>query len=95
MLIIGSYVIYFTNSFVADAFRAPMPYIIGIHISLMEKARSMDLSGVIVLDVDDCMLEDEYDDRKGLPSDAVSNFCLYLPVLYVYLLVIALHTCTY
>lgn len=50
-----------------------MPYIIGIHHSLLEKARSIDqLSEVIVVDVDEPSFSSNEDDRQLLPSDVVS-----------------------
>uniref|UniRef100_A0A669CKN6 DENN domain containing 1A n=1 Tax=Oreochromis niloticus TaxID=8128 RepID=A0A669CKN6_ORENI len=51
---------------------APMPYLIGVHSSLMEKVRGMALDDVVVLNVDTNMLESPYDDLQSLPNDVVS-----------------------
>ncbi|XP_030598170.1 DENN domain-containing protein 1A isoform X2 [Archocentrus centrarchus] len=52
---------------------APMPYLIGVHSSLMEKVRGMALDDVVVLNVDTNMLESPYDDLQSLPNDVVSS----------------------
>uniref|UniRef100_A0A8C3AYM9 DENN domain containing 1A n=1 Tax=Cyclopterus lumpus TaxID=8103 RepID=A0A8C3AYM9_CYCLU len=52
---------------------APMPYLIGVHSSLMEKVRGMALDDVVVLNVDTNTLETPYDDLQSLPSDVVSS----------------------
>ncbi|XP_030391369.1 DENN domain-containing protein 1A isoform X2 [Gopherus evgoodei] len=51
---------------------APMPYLIGIHLSLMEKVRNMALEDVVILNVDTNTLETPFDDLQSLPSDVVS-----------------------
>ncbi|NWS20006.1 DEN1A protein, partial [Pachyramphus minor] len=51
---------------------APMPYLIGIHLSLMEKVRSMALEDVVILNVDTNTLETPFDDLQSLPNDVVS-----------------------
>ncbi|XP_050782187.1 DENN domain-containing protein 1A isoform X3 [Gopherus flavomarginatus] len=51
---------------------APMPYLIGIHLSLMEKVRNMALEDVVILNVDTNTLETPFDDLQNLPSDVVS-----------------------
>ncbi|XP_041825427.1 DENN domain-containing protein 1A isoform X2 [Melanotaenia boesemani] len=51
---------------------APMPYLIGVHSSLMEKVRGMALDDVVVLNVDTNTLETPYDDLQSLPNDVVS-----------------------
>uniref|UniRef100_A0A803V6C1 DENN domain containing 1A n=1 Tax=Ficedula albicollis TaxID=59894 RepID=A0A803V6C1_FICAL len=48
---------------------APMPYLIGIHLSLMEKVRSMALEDVVILNVDTNTLETPFDDLQSLPND--------------------------
>lgn len=53
--------------------RAPMPYIIGVHSSLMAEARRNELDDAIVLNVDDGTMEDIHNDRSLLPSEAVSQ----------------------
>ncbi|XP_078387414.1 DENN domain-containing protein 1B-like isoform X1 [Cetorhinus maximus] len=51
---------------------APMPYLIGIHCSLMERARSKALEDVVILNVDSNTLESPFNDLEKLPSDVVS-----------------------
>ncbi|XP_042364654.1 DENN domain-containing protein 1A isoform X2 [Plectropomus leopardus] len=52
---------------------APMPYLIGVHSSLMEKVRGMALDDVVVLNVDTNTLETPHDDLQSLPNDVVSS----------------------
>ncbi|XP_078018492.1 DENN domain-containing protein 1A isoform X4 [Epinephelus lanceolatus] len=52
---------------------APMPYLIGVHSSLMEKVRGMALDDVVVLNVDTNTLDTPYDDLQSLPNDVVSS----------------------
>ncbi|XP_075435488.1 DENN domain-containing protein 1A isoform X8 [Ascaphus truei] len=52
---------------------APMPYLIGIHSSLMEKVKAMSLEDVVVLNVDTNTLETPFDDLQNLPSEVVSS----------------------
>ncbi|KAJ8792558.1 hypothetical protein J1605_019777 [Eschrichtius robustus] len=52
---------------------APMPYLIGIHLSLMEKVRNMALDDVVILNVDTNTLETPFDDLQSLPNDVVGN----------------------
>ncbi|XP_044029477.1 DENN domain-containing protein 1A isoform X2 [Siniperca chuatsi] len=52
---------------------APMPYLIGVHSSLMEKVRGMALDDVVVLNVDTNTVETPYDDLQSLPNDVVSS----------------------
>ncbi|NWH67208.1 DEN1A protein, partial [Geococcyx californianus] len=52
---------------------APMPYLIGIHLSLMEKVRNMALEDVVILNVDTNTLETPFDDLQSLPNDVVST----------------------
>lgn len=58
--------------FSSKIYSAPMPYIIGVHDSLMEEARRIELGDVVILDVDKGSVEDPHDDRSVLPSEAVS-----------------------
>ncbi|KAM9324204.1 DENN domain-containing protein 1A [Gastrophryne carolinensis] len=51
---------------------APMPYLIGVHSSLMEKVKSMNIEDVVVLNVDTNTLETPFDDLQNLPSEVVS-----------------------
>ncbi|KAL3041254.1 hypothetical protein OYC64_019453 [Pagothenia borchgrevinki] len=52
---------------------APMPYLIGVHSSLMEKVRGLALDDVVILNVDTNTLETPYDDLQSLPNDVVSS----------------------
>ncbi|XP_076836915.1 DENN domain-containing protein 1A isoform X6 [Brachyhypopomus gauderio] len=52
---------------------APMPYLIGIHSSLMEKVQGMALDDVVILNVDTNTLETPFDDLQSLPNDVVSS----------------------
>ncbi|XP_059571721.1 DENN domain-containing protein 1A isoform X5 [Alligator mississippiensis] len=52
---------------------APMPYLIGIHLSLMENVRNMVLEDVVILNVDTNTLETPFDDLQSLPNDVVST----------------------
>ncbi|XP_005348505.1 DENN domain-containing protein 1B isoform X1 [Microtus ochrogaster] len=51
---------------------APMPYLIGIHSSLIEKVKNKSLEDVVVLNVDTNTLESPFNDLSNLPSDVVS-----------------------
>ncbi|XP_017347989.1 DENN domain-containing protein 1A isoform X2 [Ictalurus punctatus] len=51
---------------------APMPYLIGVHSSLME-VRVMALDDVVILNVDSNTLETPFDDLQNLPNDVVST----------------------
>ncbi|KAK3555885.1 hypothetical protein QTP86_029805 [Hemibagrus guttatus] len=51
---------------------APMPYLIGVHSSLMERVRVMALDDVVILNVDTNTLETPFDDLQNLPNDVVS-----------------------
>ncbi|XP_045146126.1 DENN domain-containing protein 1A isoform X2 [Echinops telfairi] len=52
---------------------APMPYLIGIHLSLMERVRHMALDDVVILNVDTNTLETPFDDLQSLPNDVISS----------------------
>ncbi|XP_036384416.1 DENN domain-containing protein 1A-like isoform X2 [Megalops cyprinoides] len=52
---------------------APMPYLIGVHSSLMERVKSVALEDVVILNVDTNTLETPYDDLQNLPNDTVSS----------------------
>ncbi|XP_074836444.1 DENN domain-containing protein 1C [Carettochelys insculpta] len=57
---------------------APMPYLIGIHSSLMERVRSKALEDVVILNIDTNTLESPFQDLENLPSDVVSLLKLQL-----------------
>ncbi|XP_060716469.1 DENN domain-containing protein 1B [Tachysurus vachellii] len=52
---------------------APMPYLIGVHYSLIERVRSRALEDVVILYVDTNTMESPHDDLKKLPSDVVTS----------------------
>ncbi|KAI4877102.1 hypothetical protein NFI96_026456, partial [Prochilodus magdalenae] len=52
---------------------APMPYLIGVHLSLLERVKSRSLEDVVILNVDTNTLESPTDDLQNLPSDVVSS----------------------
>nr|XP_034997117.1 DENN domain-containing protein 1C isoform X1 [Zootoca vivipara] len=51
---------------------APMPYLIGIHTSFMERVRSKALEDVVILNIDNNTFESPFQDLEDLPSDVVS-----------------------
>ncbi|XP_062892149.1 DENN domain-containing protein 1B-like isoform X1 [Mobula hypostoma] len=51
---------------------APMPYLIGIHSSLMERVRSKALDDVVILNVDTNSLDSPFNDLEKLPTDVMS-----------------------
>ncbi|XP_039108609.1 DENN domain-containing protein 1B isoform X1 [Hyaena hyaena] len=51
---------------------APMPYLIGIHSSLVERLKNKSLEDVVMLNVDTNTLESPFNDLNNLPSDVVS-----------------------
>ncbi|XP_062419412.1 DENN domain-containing protein 1B isoform X3 [Pungitius pungitius] len=48
---------------------APMPYFVGVHLSLLERVRSGSLEDVVILNVDTNTLESPFDDLHNLPAD--------------------------
>ncbi|XP_048832067.1 DENN domain-containing protein 1B isoform X2 [Brienomyrus brachyistius] len=52
---------------------APMPYLVGVHLSLLERVKSRSLEDVVILNVDTNMLESPTDDLQNLPSDVIST----------------------
>ncbi|XP_028394676.1 DENN domain-containing protein 1A-like isoform X2 [Dendronephthya gigantea] len=59
-----------------DYCSAPMPFLVGVHSSLMEKVRDMPLDDVVILDIDKEEIElsgDCFHDVDDLPSEAVSK----------------------
>ncbi|XP_078541512.1 DENN domain-containing protein 1C isoform X2 [Lissotriton helveticus] len=57
---------------------APMPYLVGVHSSLMEHVRQRPLEDVVVLNVDSNTLETPFQDLESLPADVVSLLKLRL-----------------
>ncbi|ELW57881.1 DENN domain-containing protein 1B [Tupaia chinensis] len=64
---------------------APMPYLIGIHSSLIERVKNKSLEDVVMLNVDTNTLESPFNDLSNLPSDVnekeTIDTCLVLEVL--------------
>lgn len=56
----------------SDYVTAPMPYVIGIHMSVYERIRTNELADAVILDVDNNVLTTEYDDFEDLPSEISS-----------------------
>jgi hypothetical protein len=52
---------------------APMPFLIGLHNSVVRKMRKQDLGDVVTVDVDTGSITSEYDDISLLPEDVVST----------------------
>ncbi|XP_029769558.1 DENN domain-containing protein 1B-like [Terrapene carolina triunguis] len=57
---------------------APMPYLIGVHSSLMERVRDKALEDVVIINIDTNTLESPFQDLENLPSDVVSLLKLQL-----------------
>ncbi|XP_067416535.1 DENN domain-containing protein 1B-like [Emydura macquarii macquarii] len=57
---------------------APMPYLIGVHSSLMERVQGKALEDVVILNIDTNTLESPFPDLENLPSDVVSLLKLQL-----------------
>ncbi|XP_076454915.1 uncharacterized protein LOC143289725 isoform X2 [Babylonia areolata] len=57
-----------------DYVTAPMPYLIGVHTSLMEKvlARRMEIGDAVIVDADKNEVTTEYEDLEALPEDVSS-----------------------
>ncbi|NWI89944.1 DEN1B protein, partial [Pitta sordida] len=51
---------------------APMPYVIGVHLSLIEKVKNRSLEDVVLLNVDTNTLETPFNDLNNLPGEVVS-----------------------
>ncbi|XP_068930586.1 DENN domain-containing protein 1B isoform X2 [Petaurus breviceps papuanus] len=51
---------------------APMPYLIGVHSSLIERVKNKSLEDVVMLNVDTNTLETPFNDLSNLPSEVVS-----------------------
>ncbi|NWU93028.1 DEN1B protein, partial [Upupa epops] len=51
---------------------APMPYLIGIHLSLIERVKNRSLEDVVLLNVDTNTIETPFNDLNNLPGEVVS-----------------------
>ncbi|XP_040215820.1 DENN domain-containing protein 1B isoform X3 [Rana temporaria] len=52
---------------------APMPYLIGVHFSLLERVKSRSLDDVVLLNVDTNSLETPFNDLSALPTEVVTT----------------------
>ena len=52
---------------------APMPFLIGVHSSLMDRARKMPLGDIVIVDVDEGTHESSFDDVGELPEEVVTH----------------------
>ncbi|XP_041091766.1 DENN domain-containing protein 1B [Polyodon spathula] len=57
---------------------APMPYLIGVHSSLMERVKSRALEDVVILNIDTNTLESPFEDLEKLPAEVVSHLKMRL-----------------
>ncbi|XP_053574208.1 DENN domain-containing protein 1B isoform X2 [Bombina bombina] len=55
-----------------DYCSAPMPFLIGVHNSLMERLNTNSLEDVVIINVDTNTFEDPFQDLQNLPSHVVS-----------------------
>ncbi|XP_074858541.1 DENN domain-containing protein 1B isoform X2 [Carettochelys insculpta] len=51
---------------------APMPYLIGVHLSLIERVKNRSLEDVVMLNVDTNTLENPFNDLNNIPTEVVS-----------------------
>ncbi|NXI64446.1 DEN1B protein, partial [Anseranas semipalmata] len=51
---------------------APMPYLVGVHLSLIERVKNRSLEDVVLLNVDTNTLENPFNDLNNLPGEVVS-----------------------
>ncbi|XP_075278434.1 DENN domain-containing protein 1B isoform X4 [Opisthocomus hoazin] len=51
---------------------APMPYLIGVHLSLIERVKNRSLEDVVLLNADTNTLETPFNDLNNLPGEVVS-----------------------
>ncbi|XP_014291494.1 DENN domain-containing protein 1B isoform X1 [Halyomorpha halys] len=56
-----------------DYLLAPMPYLIGVPNSLLDKVRRADVGDVVILDADNNTVESPFDDLAALPQDVVKQ----------------------
>ena len=50
-----------------------MPFLIGVHSSLMDRARKMPLGDIVIVDVDEGTHESSFDDVGELPEEVVTH----------------------
>ncbi|XP_073975172.1 DENN domain-containing protein 1B-like isoform X2 [Rhodnius prolixus] len=56
-----------------DYLLAPMPYLIGVPNTLLDKVRKADVGDVVILDADNNTVESPFDDLGSLPQDIVKQ----------------------
>ncbi|GAB1607797.1 DENN domain-containing protein 1C-like isoform X7 [Argonauta hians] len=59
------------NSY-TDLLNAPMPFMIGVHSTIMEQANKLDLSGVVIVDTDNNTVTHDLQDDDTLPDEMTS-----------------------
>lgn len=64
-----------------DYCSAPMPYLIGLHSSVMTKIRISELGDAVIVNVDNNVVTSQYDDLSTLPEDVVSSLKRHLKQL--------------
>ncbi|XP_052789028.1 DENN domain-containing protein 1B-like isoform X11 [Mya arenaria] len=58
--------------FLIDYLTAPMPFVIGVHSTLMERALKMELGDAVIVDADKNEITTEYNDIENLPDEMAS-----------------------
>ncbi|XP_046577982.1 DENN domain-containing protein 1B-like isoform X2 [Haliotis rubra] len=61
-----------------DYASAPMPYVIGVHATLMGKLRPSELGDAVIVDADKNTVQTEYSDLEDLPEEVLSYLKKYL-----------------
>ncbi|KAJ8686682.1 hypothetical protein QAD02_022476 [Eretmocerus hayati] len=56
-----------------DYLLAPMPFLIGVPLPILQKVRQSDLGEVVILNADDNTIESPFQDLESLPQDVVTN----------------------
>ncbi|XP_014212185.1 DENN domain-containing protein 1A [Copidosoma floridanum] len=56
-----------------DYLLAPMPFLIGVLLPILERVRQSDLGEVVILNADDNTIESPFQDLESLPQDVVTN----------------------
>lgn len=65
-------------SHLLDYCSAPMPYLIGLHSSVMKKVKIHELGDTVILNIDENSVKSEYDDLSSLPEDVVYSLKKHL-----------------
>ncbi|XP_052219683.1 DENN domain-containing protein 1B-like isoform X9 [Dreissena polymorpha] len=64
--------------FLKDYLSAPMPFVIGVHVTLMEKVNKMELGDAVIVDADNNKVTTQYDDLVDLPEEVSHYLKKYL-----------------